>query len=96
VFEYDGSMWGELFKLTASDGAAGDWFGSTVSISGDVAFVGAKGNDTVAGVDAGSAYFFELVPPLTVSITDTVAAFSQTISVPVRVTDTTGQGVVAV
>ncbi|NIQ88105.1 MAG: hypothetical protein GWN93_03070, partial [Deltaproteobacteria bacterium] len=32
-------------KLVASDGAAYDWFGYVVSISGDVALVGADSND---------------------------------------------------
>jgi len=44
-------------KLTASDGAANDRFGSSVSISGDVAIVGASGNDD-NGTDSGSAYTF--------------------------------------
>jgi hypothetical protein len=46
--------WGEVIKLTASDGARYDQFGGLVAISGDTAIVGANGND-----DAGSAYIFE-------------------------------------
>ena len=45
-------------KLTASDAAAGDWFGYSVSISGDSALVGAVGNAD-AGRDSGSAYIFQ-------------------------------------
>jgi len=44
----------ELFKLTASDAAAGDEFGTSVAISGTTAIVGANGND-----DGGSAYLFD-------------------------------------
>ena len=47
-------------KLTASDGAAGDGFGSSVSISGDgsTIIVGAHSNDVGAAADAGAAYVF--------------------------------------
>jgi len=49
--------WGQLTKLTASDAAANDWFGSAVSIDGDYAFVGADGDDD-SGNFSGSAYMF--------------------------------------
>jgi len=44
-------------KLTASDAAAGDWFGGSVSISSDYAIVGAHESDD-AGSGSGSAYIF--------------------------------------
>ena len=47
----------ELDELTASDGAAGDLFGHSVSLSGDTALVGVPGDDD-AGPDSGSAYVF--------------------------------------
>ncbi|MCW5970329.1 MAG: putative Ig domain-containing protein [Blastocatellales bacterium] len=47
--------WGEVKKLTASDGAAGDLFGISVSISGDTVVVGAYGDDTFIG----AAYIYE-------------------------------------
>jgi hypothetical protein len=47
----------EDFKLTASDGDAGDWFGDRVAIDGDVAVVGAEENDD-AGEQTGSAYVY--------------------------------------
>jgi len=50
--------WGQVKKLTASDGAANDWFGESVAISGDTVVVGAFGNDG-AGSTAGAAYVFE-------------------------------------
>jgi FG-GAP repeat len=49
--------WGEVEKLTASDGAEGENFGSSVSISGDTAIVGAKYDDD-KGSESGSAYIF--------------------------------------
>ncbi len=52
--------WGEVKKLTASDGAAADYFGWSVSISGDMAIVGAWGDDD-NGSDSGSAYIFSAV-----------------------------------
>jgi len=47
--------WGEVAKLTASDGVADDRFGYSVSISGDTVAVGAVGSDS----HSGSAYVFE-------------------------------------
>ncbi len=44
----------ELAKLTASDPAADEWFGYSVSVSGDTAVVGAYGKDD----DHGAAYIF--------------------------------------
>ena len=49
----------EDFKLTASDGALFDRFGSSVSISGDKAIVGAWGDDDNEN-RSGSAYVFVL------------------------------------
>jgi len=57
VFRYNGSDWVEEAKLTASDGAAFDWFGEQVAVSGDTAVVGAAGNDDSGG-RSGSAYVF--------------------------------------
>ena len=47
-------------KLLASDGAAYDYFGYVASISGNVALVGADGDDD-KGEDSGSAYVFKTV-----------------------------------
>ena len=54
VFRHDGTQWVEETKLLASDGAAYDWFGRSVAISGDIALIGADGDDV-----SGSAYVFE-------------------------------------
>ncbi len=57
IFYYNGTNWSEQAKLLASDGAAGDYFGRSVSISGDYAVVGAY-KDDANGTDSGSAYIF--------------------------------------
>jgi hypothetical protein len=57
IFRQDGTSWMEESKLTASDGAANDWFGYSVSISGDYAVIGAYGDDD-NGSYSGSAYIF--------------------------------------
>jgi hypothetical protein len=44
-------------KLLASDGAANDEFGGSVSLSGDYALIGASDDDD-NGTNAGSAYIF--------------------------------------
>ena len=53
IFKWDGTSWVEQKKLLASDGAADDLFGYSVSISGDFAIVGAHGDNFV------SAYIFK-------------------------------------
>jgi uncharacterized repeat protein (TIGR01451 family) len=59
VFVRSGAVWSEQQKLAASDGLVGDDFGWSVSISGNIALVGAAAADTPAGADAGAAYAFE-------------------------------------
>ena len=61
VFERDqggANNWGEVKKLTASDSEAGDNFGRSVTVSGNTAIVGARGEDA-GGSDAGAAYVFQ-------------------------------------
>ncbi|MCP4420127.1 MAG: tandem-95 repeat protein [Chloroflexi bacterium] len=53
IFTRSGNTWSQQAKLTASDGAAEDYFGYFVAISGDTAVIGAWGDD-----DSGSAYIF--------------------------------------
>jgi hypothetical protein len=60
----------ETAQLTASDGAAGDWFGYSVALSGDIALVGAPyGDGTVA--DQGAAYIFIKLRSGWVNMTET-------------------------
>ncbi len=58
AYLFDVATGSQIAKLTASDAAAFDHFGS-VAISGSTALVGAYGNDD-AGSDSGSAYLFDL------------------------------------
>ncbi len=55
--ENDGT-WLKQAKITANDGAAGDVFGTSVSIDGDYAVVGAWQDDD-GGSKSGSAYIFK-------------------------------------
>jgi len=48
----------EVQKLNASDGAPNDEFGVSVSVSGDVALVGAESNGCAAGIQCGAAYVY--------------------------------------
>ena len=59
IFEYANGSWTQT-KLLASDGASGDYFGSSVSISSDglTAIVGAY-SDVENGSRSGSAYIFK-------------------------------------
>jgi hypothetical protein len=49
--------WGQVQKLTVDDAEAYDYFGHSVSISGDLAVVGAP-NDDDGGSNSGAAYIF--------------------------------------
>ena len=60
VFRFDGDSWTEEAKLTASDGAASDFFGGSVGLSGDVAIVGAHEDDDF-GSGSGAAYVYRRV-----------------------------------
>jgi len=58
IFVRVGGNWSQQAKLTASDGLVEDYFGSSVSISGDNAIVGARGDDFGSNINQGSAYIF--------------------------------------
>ena len=59
MFHFDGTNWSQVAKLTASDAAAGDQFGTSVALYGSTAIVGAEYKDETVGSDAGGAYIFE-------------------------------------
>jgi hypothetical protein len=68
VFTRSGGAWALAQKLAASDGAAGDFFGGTVAISGDTVFVSAVGHDVGSNRDRGTVYIFgppSSAPPAT-------------------------------
>jgi hypothetical protein len=54
VFVRSGSAWNQQAELTPSDAAADDAFGTSVSISGSTALIGASGSTS----NAGAAYVF--------------------------------------
>lgn len=57
IYRYDGTSWLEETKVLASDGALDDYFGYSVSISGDVVVIGAPRDDD-NGFYSGSAYIY--------------------------------------
>jgi hypothetical protein len=60
IYQYTGSNWIFMQKITDASGAAGDNFGISVSISGNYAIIGAWKDDGILGVDQGSASIYEL------------------------------------
>lgn len=58
IFEYAAGKWVQTAKLAPGDGAAGDKFGHSVSISGDMAIIGAPRADIGNHFDQGAAYIF--------------------------------------
>ncbi|OZC02403.1 Ig-like domain-containing protein [Rubricoccus marinus] len=90
VFELSGGAWAETAVLRANDAGAGDFFGSSVSLSGGRALVGAPGE---AGPKdgmtfSGAAYDFEVSEPLT-AVSDAVTiAEDSTAVIPVLDNDT--------
>ncbi len=57
VFRYNGSSWMETQELLASAGTWGDGFSFSVSLSGDLAVIGAPSDDD-AGTNFGASYVF--------------------------------------
>lgn len=52
MFVRNGSTWSQQQELTPKNGAAGDYFGASVSINGDTALVGEMGQ--------GGSYIYSL------------------------------------
>ena len=87
LFKRSDTIWTQEAKLLASDGAAADEFGRSVSISGDYAVVGAwRDNDN--GTDAGSAYLYSLHDPFVANPIQDVAADEDFGSIMVALLDT--------
>jgi hypothetical protein len=57
LYSFNGSSWAQQQELTASDGAAGDFFGA-VALSGNLAVVGAYGKAVGSNLNQGAAYVF--------------------------------------
>ncbi|GAB5496698.1 MAG: FG-GAP repeat protein [Phycisphaerales bacterium] len=57
VYRFDGTEWVQEAKLVANDSEPGDFFCSSVSVSDDLAIMGAA-SDTTDGISTGSAYIY--------------------------------------
>lgn len=51
--------WGQLKKLTSSEGASVDYYGASVAVSGSTVVVAAPLNDIESNVDKGAVYIYE-------------------------------------
>lgn len=60
VFTLSGSTWTQTQKLVASDGAASDWFGTAIAVSGNTALIGANFHTVGANTGQGVVYVFQL------------------------------------
>ncbi|MBL7726771.1 MAG: hypothetical protein JNM68_03750 [Dinghuibacter sp.] len=60
TYRYDGINWVFMNKLTDPAAAAGDRFGSSVSVSGNYAIVGVPDDDVNANANQGSVIFYQL------------------------------------
>jgi hypothetical protein len=52
---------GQVAKLTAADGAAEDYFGTSVSVSGDTAVAGAPWANVGSNIYQGAAYVYDTI-----------------------------------
>ena len=59
IYQYTGGNWILMQKITDAVGAAGDFFGFSVSVSGNYAIFGALGDDVGANVNQGSASIYQ-------------------------------------
>lgn len=58
IYTYSGGAWSAPYSLKPSDGMGGDLFGSSTSISGSYALVGANAKTVSPTIQAGTAYVF--------------------------------------
>ena len=58
VFVESGGVWSEEQRLVASDAGAGDFFGVSANIVGDIVTIGSSGWDFLSLVSAGAVYVF--------------------------------------
>jgi len=63
VYVFDVTTGDQDFKLVPDDGQAGDFFGFASAVSGNIAVIGAPGDDDL-GSGAGSAYLFDVTTGL--------------------------------
>jgi len=58
IYQFNGGNWVLMQKLTDANGAVEDYFGSSVSISGNYAIVGIPGDDVGVNANQGSANIY--------------------------------------
>jgi len=58
IYEFNGTNWVLMQKVTDNSGVVGAFFGRSVSLSGDYAIIGAPGEDVGGNFDQGSASIF--------------------------------------
>ncbi len=101
VFQSTSGVWTQTQKLTASDGAAGDWFGCSVGFNGSTVVVGAPHATVGGNADQGAAYAFgsanlglsqTSIPPDTINVAynQTIAAVGGTGTVTLQVSKISG------
>jgi hypothetical protein len=73
IYQFDGSQWIEVTKLLASDGESYDYFGESVSISGDTAIVGAPEANGSSSY-SGSAYIYQFDGSQWIEVTKLLAS----------------------
>jgi hypothetical protein len=59
IYQFNGSSWVLMQKLTDATGSTDDYFGYSVSISGNYAIVGAYADDVGANADQGSVSIYQ-------------------------------------
>ena len=60
LFQFSNDTWSETKKFLASDKGERDFFGSSVAINGNYAFVGSTDEDNSGKTNSGAAYIFEV------------------------------------
>jgi FG-GAP repeat len=88
VFSNTSGVWKQTAELTASNGAAGDAFGSSVAISGSTIVAGASGSDS----GQGAIYVFSYSSPLwkqTVELTASDGAAEDALGTSVAISGST-------
>ncbi|MEI6043722.1 MAG: Ig-like domain repeat protein, partial [Chloroflexota bacterium] len=97
IFVRSSTTWSQQQQLTASDGATSNWFGGSVSLSGNgkTALIGAHGKNNLQG----AAYLFETQPTLSTSISLTAnpaspSLYGQVVTLTATISPTTATGTV--
>ncbi len=59
IYQFNGTNWVWMQKINDAAGGVADYYGASVSISGDLAVVGSSWDDHGASIDQGSALFYK-------------------------------------